>query len=462
MMKIKDQARCYVSQHDFYTYCRTLYPKFYKKDRTYLKVLCDTLQEFYYNDNEFMLINLPPRHGKSFTATNFAQWVLGKNPKYKIITGSYNEDVSKIFSKQTRDAIERQALDDKIVYSDIFKDTKIKYGSAAVKSWQTEESDQVNYLATSPTGTSTGFGADLEIIDDLIKDSYEANNENILEKHWDWFTNTMLSRREGKKKVLIIMTRWSSKDLAGKIIDYVTEEGISYSHVKLKALNDGKMLCDDIFNKSDYDKAKKLMGEDIFNANYDQEPMDLKGALYSNLKTYDETPVFTTIDNYTDTADEGKDYLCSISYGVYNKQAYILDVVYTKSGMEVTEPLVAKSLLENNVNYCRVESNNGGRGFSRNVERETRALGNRKTTFKPFPQSKNKISRILSESTNVMNDIFFPKDWRYLFPDFYKAVTTFQREGKNANDDAPDTLTGIVEVLGSKNKAKVLNRNLIY
>ena len=58
--------------------------------------------------------------------------------------------------------------------------------------------------------------------------------------------------------------------------------------------------------------------------------------------------VFETIKNYTDTADEGSDYLCSICYGVYNKEAYVLDVYFTKQGMEITEPQTAKMLFENN------------------------------------------------------------------------------------------------------------------
>ena len=65
-----------------------------------------------------------------------------------------------------------------------------------------------NYLSTSPTGTATGFGASLLIIDDLIKNAEEAYNENVKEKHWDWFTNTILSRLEEGGKIIIIMTRF--------------------------------------------------------------------------------------------------------------------------------------------------------------------------------------------------------------------------------------------------------------
>ena len=420
--------------------------------------MCDKLQEFYHNDEEFMIVNLGPRHGKSFTATNFVEWVFGENPLEKVISGSYNEDLSKNFSKKIRNTIETEKVGENIVYSDIFPNTKIKFGSAEAKKWQTDQSSQLNYLATSPTGTATGFGAGLIIIDDLIKNSMEANNSNVLEKEWDWFTNTILSRREGKKKVLIIMTRWSSKDLAGRILEYVQNKNLSYSHINLKTYDEEtrSMLCDDIFSYNDYINAMDIMGEDIFSANYQQLPIDLKGVLYERLQTYDVLPSdIRARENYTDTADTGNDYLASINYAVDSEgNAFVLDMLYTKDSMEVTEKQLAKMLLKDNINWCRIESNNGGRGFSRNVERITRDLGNSTTIFKPFHQSNNKEARIYSNSTGVMNNIYFPKGWDIKHREAYQHLTTYQREGKNLHDDIEDSITGVNEILQKKYKKK--------
>lgn len=449
-MKIKDLIRCELARREFWEYCKLMHPSFYREDRPYLKQLCDELQEFYYNDDEFMVVNIAPRHGKSFTATNFVAWVLGKNQHEKIISGSYNEDLSKSFSKTVRNTIDTEKIGDNIVYSDIF-DTKIKYGSAEAKKWQTDGSTQVNYLATSPTGSATGFGATIEVIDDLVKNSEEANNAMVLEKHYDWFVNTMLSRREGKRKVLIIMTRWNSNDLAGKMLKYVKDNGISHKHINFKAYDEATdtMLCDDIFSKEDYERARDLMGKDIFSANYQQEPIDLKGVLYSGFQTYDELPKnIKAIENYTDTADTGADYLASINYVVsMDNKAYVTDILFTKEPMEVTEKQLSDMLIGGNVNWCRIESNNGGRGFSRNVERITKASGNRKTMFQPFHQSANKISRILTNSTGVMNNVYFPKGWEQKWKEAYHVLSTFQREGKNKHDDLPDSLTGVYETL---------------
>lgn len=448
-MKIREMLQCELARREFWEYCKLLHKDFYREDRDFLKELCYKLQDFYYNDDEFMIVNEPPRHGKSFTATNFVEWVLGQNPLERIMSASYSHDLSKNFSKKVRGTISTEKIGDNIVYSDIFQETRLKFGSSEAMKWQTDKSNQINYLATSPSGSATGFGCTLMVIDDLVKNAYEANNESILEAQYEWFTNTMLSRREGKKKVLIIMTRWNSKDLAGKILEYVEENNISYSHINFKAeQEDGTMLCPSIFDKKASDRAKQLMGEDIYEANYNQTPIDMKGCLYSNLQTYSELPTVLEVCNYTDTADEGTDYLCSINYAICSDdKAYILDVIYTQDAMEITEPLVAGMLTKDDVNYAVIESNNGGKGFARNVERICRENNNNHTMFKRFTQTKNKVSRILTGATGVMQNVIFPEDWKSMYPKFYKDVTQFQRLGKNKHDDCVDTLTGIYEQL---------------
>ena len=189
------------------------------------------------------------------------------------------------------------------------------------------------------------------------------------------------------------------------------------------------------------------MGADIASANYQQEPIDIKGRLYSEFKTYVDRPIFKRISAYTDTADTGKDYLASYIYGeTMDKEAYILDILFTKEPMEVTEPLLARKLVENEVNLCWIESNNGGRGFARNVERLMRENhGTNQTTVKWFHQSKNKQARILTNATWLMEHVYFPDGWRNRWPELYKSLMTYQREGRNAHDDAQDALTGIAE-----------------
>lgn len=447
-------AKLEMARRNFFYYCHLLAPKFYKKNRAYLLDLCTELQSFIESDDEVLIVNMPPRHGKSYTATMLVEWILGRNKETKIMTGSYNETLSTNFSKSVRNTIQEERADkDKIIYADIFPDTKIKHGDAAANLWSLEGGYN-NYLATAPGGTATGFGASVIIIDDLIKNSQEAYNESVLDKHWDWFTNTMLSRLEEGGKIIIIMTRWASKDLAGRALEHFIESGNKVRHINMKALqDDGTMLCDEVLSLKSYQTKVKAMGEDIASANYQQIPIDLKGCLYSSFKTYVSAPCdnFESIKAYIDTADTGSDYLCCIIYGVYNKEAYVLDVYYTKDGMEITEEETARRLFENSVNIADVESNNGGRGFARSVERILKnQFKSNKTKIKWFHQSKNKVARILSNSTWVMDHIYFPVNWRDKWPEYYKAMVSYQREGKNKHDDAPDATTGVAENITSK------------
>ena len=288
-----------LSRREFFYFCNLMAPDFYKEDRKYLVELCNDLQNFYYSDEEVLIINEPPRHGKTRTVCLFADWLFGININEKIITGSYNETLSTVMSKNVRNTIqETKADEEKIVYSDIFPNTKIKYGDGAMNLWSLDGGYN-NYLATSPSGTVTGFGASLMIIDDLIKNAEEANNANTLDKHWEWFTNTMLSRLELGGKIIIIMTRWHSKDLAGRILKWCEENKKKYKHICMKAKqDDGTMLCDEILSYKSAMNKKATMGADIFNANYLQEPIDIKGRLYSSFKTYDgQLPQFKNIKN---------------------------------------------------------------------------------------------------------------------------------------------------------------------
>ena len=453
-------AKIELAKREFFFYCRLKAPNFYKPDRQYLIDLCGELQAFYEGDDEVLIINEPPRHGKSRTAGLFVEWVLGKDNQEKVMTGSYNETLSTMFSKNVRNSIQEAKADKyKPVYTDVFPGTRIKQGDGAMNLWSLEGGYN-NYLATSPTGTATGFGCSLMIIDDLIKNAEEAYNEDVKQKHWDWFTNTMLSRLEEGGKIIIIMTRWASDDLAGRALKHYQEQGAKVRHICMKARqDDGTMLCEEILSRTSYEAKKRAMGADIASANYQQEPIDIKGRLYTAFKTYDgPLPAFKEIRNYTDTADEGNDYLCSINYGVtFANEAYILDILYTKAPMEDTEPATAEMLFNRQVNKALIESNSGGRGFARAVIRilHDKHKSNQ-TTVKWFHQSKNKKARILSNSTWIMEHVYFPSNWRNRWPEFHDAMVKYQREGKNKNDDAPDATTGVAESIGTGNGVSVL------
>ncbi|MDT2766533.1 phage terminase large subunit [Lactococcus raffinolactis] len=453
MDKIAIGAKIELSKRFFFDYCNLMMPKFYKRDRKYLLEVCNEFQSFLNDDeHDVLVLNMPPRHGKSLTLSKFVEWVLGNDHTKKIMTGSYNETLSTVFAKNVRDTIQENKADiTRVVYSDVF-DAKIKYGDAKMNLWSLEDGYN-NYLATSPTGTATGFGADIIIIDDVIKNAEEANNAMVLDKHWDWFVNTMLSRLESGGKIIINMTRWHSEDLAGRALRELPKTGYRVKHINFRAHDEktDTMLCEEVLSIMDYKRKVLTMGSDIASANYQQKPIDIKGRLYGEFKTYNTRSEYRKIWHYCDTADTGKDYLCSIVWGETSEGFMdVLDVIYTQKPMEYTETAIADQLVNNKVNSSRIERNNGGRSFARSVR--DKIQGKVSCSIDDFYQSTNKESRIYSNSHWIEQYVRFPHDWRTRFPEYYQAMTTYQKTGKNKHDDAPDATTGIAETMATGTK----------
>jgi predicted phage terminase large subunit-like protein len=310
----------------------------------------------------------------------------------------------------------------------------------------------------TPYATITGVGCKIGIIDDLIRNSNEAYNERILEEHWNFYNNTYTSRLESGAREIVVMTRWNVNDLCGKLLD---SDPDNWYLIKMPAMKeDGTMLCEDILDKDTYLKRKNAPGTDpiIFAANYDQNTIEFSDRLYGDFKTYDEVQEhYERIEAYIDTADEGSDFLAGFVVGVHEGIVAPLDLIYTQEPMEITEPAVAKMLTSTDCDRAWIESNNGGRGFARNVERLLRSSGNTKTRIEWFHQNENKMARILSNATSVASSIRFPAQWHSAWPQLYSELMFASRTRKMLHDDAEDALTGIVEkVLNGTNKRFVV------
>ena len=185
----------------------------------------------------------------------------------------------------------------------------------------------------------------------------------------------------------------------------------------------------------------------VFDTQYMQNPTPIEGLMYREFQTYDTIPYYKDSEkkNYTDTADTGSDYLCSICYVDTPIGNFVTDVLYTQKPMEYTEPKTAEMITRNATDWVDVESNNGGRGFARNVEKQCREMGNTKTFINWFCQTDNKQVRIFTKSADVNNMTFFPVGWERKWPEFHNAITKHRKEGSNSHDDAPDALTGCFE-----------------
>lgn len=422
------------AQARFYDYCKMMNPKFYRDDRPYQRDLCETLQAIFEGrlinkdtgePYKNLMINLPPRHGKSYTLTLFVQWCMGKKNNTRVISVSYNDILAGRFARNVRDGIDADKIDSKVtIFHDVFPTTRVKQGDAAAQLWSLE-GQFFNYLATGFGGTITGIGCSMGIIDDPIKNDQEAFNDRVLDEQWSWYTDTFLSRIEEGGMQIIVMTRWSTKDLCGRLL--ASEDGGDwFVFCRRACLDEGerRMLCPDLLSWKSYMKKRRLTSAEIADANYQQEPVDIKGKLYSEFRTYEQLPRdaagkldFGAIISYTDTADTGSDDLCSIVAGIHEGEGYILDVIMTDEPMEKTEPQTAEQLYSYHVETARIESNNGGRGFARNVERLLWELyQTRSVNIEWFHQGANKHARIMTGATFVMQHLLFPSDWAQRWP----------------------------------------------
>ncbi len=401
-----------------------------------------------------LAIDIPPRHGKSYSLSQFCDWVYGKDREQSIIAVTYNETLAGRFSVNVRDGIEATKEDDRFtVFNDVFPDTHIKYGDSAKGMWSLE-GRFFSYLGTGFGGTITGVGCSIGIIDDPVKNHSEAFNDELLDAQYLWYTDTFLSRLEEDAIQIINMTRWNSRDLVGRVLS--DEDAGDWYVLEMEACLNTKtheMLCPELLSWKSYLKKKSKMSLVIFMANYHQKPVDLHGALYQKFQEYDHLPMdnegnclLEEIKSYCDTADEGNDFLCDIIYGTYNGEAYILNVIFTDEDMSKTEKQVAEAYYHWHVSWADIESNNGGRGFARAVARILKdEYGSNYTHIESFYQGANKIARIKSNATWVQDHIHFPRNWRDKWSDYFLAMKSFQASKKNKHDDGPDATTGVAE-----------------
>ncbi len=410
------------------------------------RVIVEALMRGYSGDVKRLLINIGPRYGKTQIAVkNFIAWCLANNAGAAFIHLSYSDSLALDNSEAVRDTITSAE------YKELFPHVQIKKDSNAKNKWYTTQGGGV--YATSTGGQITGFGAGsiqpsgkfdgAIIIDDPIKPD-DAESQTIRERINQRYDSTIKNRVNSRDTpIIVIMQRLHPEDLCGYLIEEDTDD---WEVIKIPVIKeDGKALWPHKHTIEDLHKMRKANPTN-FDRQYMQNPAPREGVLYSEFRKYSDLPTDGRykIEAYIDTADTGKDYLCSIVYLVKDELVYLLDVVYTQKPMEDTERMVSAQLEKYEVSLARIESNNGGRGFARNVERMLNE-GRVRCTIKWFHQSNNKESRIFSQSANVQNFVRYPQDWETRWYEFSEAIKRYMAKGKNKHDDGPDALTGVVE-----------------
>jgi len=456
--KLRREARV-----DLLKYTQATMPNF--RPAEFHKRYYGVLTRFAYKDIRKLMVFMPPQHGKSEGSTRrLPSFMEGIAPDTKMAIISYSATKARKFNREI------QRIMDSDAYRKIFPGTVLNgKGIASGGKWvrNADEFEVVEHSGSVKTvgvcGPLTGDPVDVLIIDDIYKDAKTAWSPITRDNISAWYDTVAETRLHNESQQLIVFTRWHQDDLAGHLLkeqgyyDPVTNPNgwvvVTYKAIKEGApteydpREEGEALWPERHSLENLISRRKK-NPVIFNSLYQQEPKPLEGLMYeSGFREYEIIPYTKrkVIKNYTDTADEGNDYLCSINYVETEIGNFILNVIYTQKPMEYTEPKTAEMLTKDGVATALIESNNGGRGFARSVEKQLRIMGNNQTKVKWFHQSENKNVRIYVASGQVQNLTYFPKGWQTMWPEFAEAITNYLKVGKNEHDDAPDALTGTIE-----------------
>ena len=420
----------------FWRFCLYYDNEFYS-NRLFLKDIAESFQDIEQGKIKSLSVSLPPRAGKSYLTSLFCAWTLGRNPEQSVMRNTCTATLYLKFSYDVRAILKSDR------FNTVFPDVRLSDDKANLQGWNTNKSKQVGYFGSGVGGTIIGFGATkCGITDDLYRGIEDALSDTVNDRIHQWKQSTHDSRFESGCARIDIGTRWSLNDVIGR--NY--EQGIYDKSISVPALtNTGESFCPDVMTTQEFIDKRKHTAKEIWMAEYMQEPIDVKGRLFSELKMMDadefkqltiKHPIEGCV-GYIDVADMGADYTALGICAVVNNQFYVVDYLMSKENTDVTLPLCASKLNEWNASYCRVESNSMGAMFGRHLQRDT------KTRILQVHNTVNKQTRIIMQSAFVQNRFTFVKASHESCELFISNLMSYSKEGKNKNDDAPDCLAGL-------------------
>lgn len=229
-----------------------------------------------------LMLQMPPRHGKSLLASiYFAAWVLGLHPEFEIISSSYSGSLATGFSKKVRGLLRDP------MYNVLFPDAKLDPDNQNAEGWMTTKGG--GYIPAGVGGAITGKGAHILIIDDPVKNSEEAESETSRENNKDWYASTAYTRLAPGGGVLVIQTRWHDDDLSGWLESQMRKgEGDEWEIIRYPAiaLNDEKYRRKgDALHEARYPikalkRIRRAVGQRVWNALYQQNPTPDDGEYF--------------------------------------------------------------------------------------------------------------------------------------------------------------------------------------
>lgn len=269
-----------------------------------------------------LMINMPPRHGKSELASRrFPAWYIGRNPNKQIITASYSSDLATDFGREVRNIVASKE------FGRIFSKVRLAQDSQAAWRWNTNKGGA--YVAAGVGTGISGRGADVLLIDDPFKDRQEADSETTRQRVWDWYTSTAYTRLMPGGSIVIIQTRWHEDDLSGRLLEAMEAGGEQWEVLSLPALSAGQALWPGWFDAERLGEIQRAIGHRDWSALYQQQPAPEEGTFFQrdwfhrHVHAPSHVNVFMTSD-YAVT-DDGGDYTEHGVWGVADQNIYQLD-----------------------------------------------------------------------------------------------------------------------------------------
>ncbi len=393
----------------------------------HIKMIADKLTAVKEGSCKRLIINMPPRHGKShLTSKIFPAWYIGNNPKAQFIIASYAATLATEFSRWIRNTTKDQ------YYQDIF-DVKLKDDSQAADRWETSEGGVM--VGAGVGGAITGRGADIALIDDPVKNYEEAISETVQEKVWDWFNSTLRTRLHPGGSIILIMTRWTENDLAGKLLKHEPDK---WEVLKLPAISErNEALWPDRYSLSDLREIERTTTTKIFSALYQQEPVDVTERIFTDPK-YCRVPEGLPLIAYIDPAMGGDDYTALTIGTISEGKIYIVAGYCWKKQIDETYDIAEYLCNGFNVRTLIVEANQAQIAIAYEFNR--RGL-NVKTVY----QFKNKHFRIVHFGKRYWDHIYFNDEMLNTDDgrEYMEQLLTYSELSKH--DDVPDSLSGLVQ-----------------
>jgi len=304
-------------QDKFLKFVRHVWPSFIAGDHH--KIFAEKLEKVARGELKRLIVNMPPRHTKSeFASYLFPAWVMGQKPETKIIQATHTAELAVGFGRKVKNLL------DSDIYRDVFPEIQLARDAKASGRWSTDRGGE--YYAVGVGGALAGRGADLCIIDDPVSEQ-DALSPTALDNIYEWYTSGPRQRLQPGGAIIIVMTRWSIRDLTAKVLKKQAEGGADqWEVVEFPAIfpDTDNVLWPEFWSRDELEGVRASIPVAKWNAQYLQNPTAEEGAIIKrewwNVWDLDDPPVVDYVIQSYDTAftkSERADYSAITTWGVF-------------------------------------------------------------------------------------------------------------------------------------------------